>query len=79
MAPNIPNKQISGKCNSNELQEKIRASEHIFRMYQEEIGSDTLFPWPSSPHFSPWGEMIAQGFGFTADFLKKRNTDCIPD
>jgi hypothetical protein len=32
-----------------------------------------------SPHFSPRGEMIAQRFGFTADFLKKRNTDCIPD
>ena len=33
----------------------------------------------ASPHFSPRGEMIAQRFGFTADFLKKRNTDCIPD
>jgi hypothetical protein len=57
----------------------------------------------ASPHFSPRGEMIAQGFGLmkyipvfhpfgvaarsksvpdgfvTADFLKKRNTDCISD
>ncbi|MEN8107107.1 MAG: hypothetical protein ABFS22_03775, partial [Pseudomonadota bacterium] len=33
----------------------------------------------SSPHFSPRGEMIAQRFGFTVDFLKERNTDCISD
>ena len=26
-----------------------------------------------SPHFSPGGGMIAQGFGFTRDFLKERN------
>jgi hypothetical protein len=33
----------------------------------------------AGPHFSPRGEMIAQKSGFTAHFLKKRNTDCIPD
>ncbi len=27
-----------------------------------------------SPHFSPVGEMIAQRFGFTRNFLKERNT-----
>jgi hypothetical protein len=32
-----------------------------------------------SPHFSPRGEMIAQRFGFTVDFLMERNTGCIPD
>jgi hypothetical protein len=26
-----------------------------------------------SPHFSPGGGIIAQGFGFTRDFLKKWN------
>jgi len=44
-----------------------------------------VLPWRKclslspGPHFSPRGEMIAQRFGFTADFLKKRNTDCISD
>jgi hypothetical protein len=32
-----------------------------------------------SPHVSPQGEMMAQRFGFTVDFLKERNTVCIPD
>ncbi len=27
----------------------------------------------ASPDFSPGGEMIAQGFGFTGDFVKERN------
>jgi hypothetical protein len=27
----------------------------------------------ANPHFSPGGGMIAQGFGFTRDFLKERN------
>jgi hypothetical protein len=27
----------------------------------------------TSPHFSPGGGKIAQGFGFTRDFLKERN------
>jgi hypothetical protein len=27
----------------------------------------------SSPHFSPGGEMITQGFGFTKDFVKEWN------
>ncbi len=33
----------------------------------------------ASPHFSPVGEMIAQGFESTRHFLKERNTDCISD
>ena len=33
----------------------------------------------ASPHFSPVGEMIAQRFGFTRNFLKERNTGCIFD
>ncbi len=28
-----------------------------------------------SPHYSPGGGMIAQGFGFTMDFLKERNNN----
>jgi hypothetical protein len=31
----------------------------------------------ASPEISPGGEMIAQPFGFTRDFARKRNTDCI--
>ena len=33
----------------------------------------------ASPHFSRGGEIIAQGFGFTVDFPKERNKDCISD
>ena len=34
---------------------------------------------PANPHFSRGGEMIAQRFGFTGNFLRERNTDRIPD
>ena len=33
----------------------------------------------TSPDFSPGGEMIAQGFGYTRKLVKERNTVCISD
>jgi hypothetical protein len=33
----------------------------------------------ASPYVTPRGEIVAQRFGFTVDFLKERNTVCIPD
>jgi hypothetical protein len=35
--------------------------------------SNDCYHGATSPHFSPGGGMIAQGFGFTRDFLKERN------